>query len=51
MEHYHVGEDKITTIYNPIVIKKEDIVPFEELQKKYDIEEQNFYYTVPDDTT
>lgn len=46
MEHYHVGEDKITTIYNPIVIKKEDIVPFEELQKKYDIEEQNFYYTV-----
>lgn len=46
MKHYHIRGDKITTIYNPIVIKKDDIVSFETLQKKYNIQEKDYYYTV-----
>ena len=46
IKRYHISEDKITTIYNPIVVKKETVVSFEELQKKYNIEDKNFYYTL-----
>lgn len=43
---YHVKDDRITTIYNPIVAEKAQTVPFATLQKKYGIEENEYYYTV-----
>ena len=46
IKHYHIRDSKITTIYNPIVVKKEDVVSLEVLQQKYDIQEKNFYYTL-----
>lgn len=36
----------IGVIYNPILVKKEDVVDFGELQKKYHIARGEFYYTV-----
>lgn len=36
----------IGVIYNPILVKKEDVVDFGELQKKYHITRGEFYYTV-----
>lgn len=46
MKRYRIKNDKITTIYNPIVVKKEDIVSLEVLRQKYDIQDKNFYYTL-----
>ena len=43
---YHVKEDRITTIYNPIVAEKSQTVPFAILQKKYGVEKNEYYYTV-----
>ena len=43
---YRVKEDKIPTIYNPIVVKREQVVPFGELQKRYELEDKGFYYTI-----
>lgn len=43
---YHVKEERITTIYNPIVAEKSQTVPFSILQKKYGVEEKEYYYTV-----
>lgn len=36
----------IGVIYNPILVKKEDVVDFGELQNKYHITRREFYYTV-----
>lgn len=46
IKRYHIREEKVTTIYNPIVVKQEDIVSFEELQKKYNIDDKQFYYAL-----
>lgn len=46
IKHYHISEHKITTIYNPIVINRDDAVSIEVLQQKYDIQEKGYYYTV-----
>lgn len=46
MTRYRVKHDKITTIYNPITVSREEIIPFERLAGKYHVEEEMFYYTV-----
>lgn len=46
MEKYHVRPEKITTIYNPITVDRNDVASFEELSEKYQIQENNYYYTV-----
>lgn len=46
IERYRIKEEKITTIYNPITINKEDILPFERIEQKYRVKEKQFYYTV-----
>lgn len=43
-EKYHRKD--IRVIYNPILVKKEDIVDFEIIQRKYDIIEGEYFYTV-----
>lgn len=45
-EKYHVKGEKITTIYDPITVVKDEIVSFDCLAKKYHVEEKAFYYTV-----
>lgn len=40
------GRKDIEVIYNPILIKKDEVAPFDSLQKKYGIEKKQFYYTV-----
>ena len=45
-EKYHVKSGKITTIYDPITVVKEEIVSFDCLAKKYHVAEKDFYYTV-----
>lgn len=46
MARYHVKSDRITTIYNPITVNKSETVSPEELLKKYNIHEGEYYYTV-----
>ena len=46
LSRYHLKAEKITTIYNPITINSEEIVPFSELAGKYYIREKEYYYTV-----
>lgn len=43
---YHVKSDRITTIYNPITVNRDETAPFERLAEKYHIKEGAFYYTV-----
>lgn len=45
-QKYHVKREKITTIYNPITVDREEVVPFEQLAEKYQVSEKAFYYTV-----
>lgn len=46
MARYRVNADRITTIYNPITIDREETVPFAQLAEKYQIREKEYYYTV-----
>lgn len=46
MEKYHVKPEKITTIYNPITVKQDEVAPFEKLSEKYQIRKKDYYYTV-----
>lgn len=46
MEKYRVRDDRITTIYNPITVDREEIVSFSQLEEKYHVAEKEFYYTV-----
>lgn len=46
MARYHVSADRITTIYNPITVDREETVPFAHLAEKYGIREKEYYYTV-----
>lgn len=43
---YHIKRDKITTIYNPITVNREEVVSFGQLAEKYRVHEKGFYYTV-----
>lgn len=45
-DKYRVRGDKITTVYNPITVDREEIVSFEQLAEKYHVSEKAFYYTV-----
>lgn len=46
ISRYHMCPDKITTIYNPIMVKEEETVPFARLAEKYRITEKEYYYTI-----
>lgn len=46
MERYRVKPEKITTIYNPITINRDETMPFAKLAEKYRIREKEYYYTV-----
>ena len=46
LSRYHMKPDKITTIYNPIMIDPEEVVAFPELNAKYHIADKEYYYTV-----
>ncbi len=46
INRYHVKEDKITTIYNPITVDLKEEAPLAELEKKYRIRDKEYYYTV-----
>lgn len=46
MARYRVSADRITTIYNPITVDREETVPFAQLAEKYEIRENEYYYTV-----
>lgn len=43
-QKYHRRD--IRVIYNPILVKKEDVISFEVLEQKYSIERSHFFYTV-----
>lgn len=44
VQKYHRKD--IQVIYNPILVKEEDVVKFEVLQNKYGVEEKKYFYTV-----
>lgn len=44
VKKYH--RDDIQVIYNPILVKKEDVAEFEDLHEKYGIEQKKYFYTV-----
>lgn len=46
IEKYHVRQDKITTIYNPITVDETEMADFKRLTDKYGIREGEFFYTV-----
>ena len=46
MKRYHVRPEKITTIYNPITVDREKVVPFARIAEQYGIGQEGFYYTV-----
>lgn len=43
-QKYHRNDIKV--IYNPILVKKEDVLDFNNLREKYEIEQNKFFYTV-----
>jgi glycosyltransferase involved in cell wall biosynthesis len=46
IEKYHVAPEKITTIYNPITVDRDETVDFDILAGKYNIRKNEYYYTV-----
>lgn len=46
VKRYHVKQEKITTIYNPITVDANEVVPMSELSEKYGVSEGEYYYTV-----
>ncbi|MBD5505050.1 MAG: glycosyltransferase family 4 protein [Lachnospiraceae bacterium] len=46
MVRYHVKPEKITTIYNPITVDTNEMISMTELAEKYDVAENEYYYTV-----
>ena len=43
---FHFSDEKVSVIYNPIVMNANECVPFAEVQEKYGIEEKGYYYTI-----
>ena len=46
IDRYHIRDDKITTIHIPITVNYTEKITREDLLKKYNIEENEYYYTV-----
>ncbi len=46
MQRYHVRPERITTIYDPITVDVNEMVPLARLTEKYGVTEKGFYYTV-----
>lgn len=46
MTRYHVRPEKITTIYDPIMVDVNEMVSMTRLTEKYGVTEKGFYYTV-----
>lgn len=46
ISRYRVKAEKITTIYNPITADPEEVVSLTRLEEKYNIRENEYYYTV-----
>ncbi|MFH8038723.1 MAG: glycosyltransferase family 1 protein [Candidatus Aenigmatarchaeota archaeon] len=46
IERIGVPEEKVEVIYNPILIDEKEEVPFENLAKKYNIKEKEYFYTI-----
>lgn len=46
MKRYHIKPERITTIYNPITVNRNEVASFAKLSEKYDIREKQYYYTV-----
>jgi glycosyltransferase involved in cell wall biosynthesis len=46
IEKYRVSPKKITTIYNPITVNRDEVVDFDTLAEKYKIRKNEYYYTV-----
>lgn len=40
------NNNNITYIHNPIVLNKEELLPFNQISKQFSIEDNNYYYTV-----
>lgn len=45
-KNYKISKDKITTIYVPIVIDRENVMDFVALSDKYGIKQNDYYFTV-----
>lgn len=46
MKRYHIKPERITTIYNPITVNRNEVASFAKLSEKYSIWEKEYYYTV-----
>lgn len=46
MKRYHIKPERITTIYNPITVNRNEVASFAKLSEKYNIREKEYYYTV-----
>ena len=40
------GRENIDVIYNPILINKDEFIDFSELERKYQIQKNNFFYSI-----
>ena len=45
-EILHIKPEKLRVIYNPVIVKESDTVPFSGIAEKYGIREKEYYYTV-----
>ena len=46
LEEHFKHKDNIVTIYNPIILKDDEVTDFKEIEKKWDIKKSKYYYTV-----
>lgn len=46
MDIYHITDDKITVLNIPAMVNLNEIVPFEKIKDKFNIEKKGYYYTV-----
>ncbi len=46
VKNFGFKEERITVLPIPVIVDKNETVPFEELAKRYDIEKDGYYYTV-----
>ena len=46
INHFHVQKDRIDVIYDPIVIRDDEITDFDPISQKYNIKKNEYYYTV-----
>lgn len=46
INRYHVRGNKVTTIYNPIMVDPTEVIALTELEEKYQVRDKEYYYTV-----